>query len=115
MAKIENAPCPCGSAFTRIQWLTERTDNYMIISGIRVSQAQVRDNLKAALNLPSISCTMERTCQAGTDMLLISLIMNNTLFSDEIKNLQQVIAWAEETLTEQNGIKIKIRLVQQRV
>ena len=115
MAKMATGPCPCGSAFTRIQWLTERTDNYMIISGIRVSQAQVRENLKTALNLPSISCTMERSCQAGTDMLLISLVMNDTLFSDEIKNLQQLISWAEETLTEQNGIKVKIRLVQQRV
>jgi phenylacetate-CoA ligase len=41
--------------------------------------------------------------------------MDNELFSDEIKNLQQLIAYAEETLTEQNGIKVKIRLTQQRI
>jgi phenylacetate-CoA ligase len=41
--------------------------------------------------------------------------MDDHLFSDEIKHLQQLITYAEETLTEQNGIKVKIRLIQQRV
>jgi phenylacetate-CoA ligase len=87
----------------------------MLISGIRVSQAQVKENLKNALKMPGIRCTMEKECRAGTDMLLISLIMDDHLFSDEIKHLQQLITYAEETLTEQNGIKVKIRLIQQRV
>lgn len=87
----------------------------MLISGIRVSQAQVKESLKTALKLPSIGCTMERSCRSGTDILLISLTMDDHLFSDEIRNLQQLISYAEEILTEQNGIKVKIRLTQQRV
>lgn len=112
MARFLPQACPCGAASTRIQWLAEQADNYMLISGIRVSQAQVRENLKTALKLPSIGCTMEKSCRSGTDILLISLTMDDHLFSDEIKNLQQLIAYAEETLTEQNGIKVKIRLTQ---
>lgn len=112
MARFLSQACPCGVASTRIQWLAEQADNYMLISGIRVSQAQVRENLKTALKLPAIGCTMEKSCRSGTDILLISLTMDDHLFSDEIKNLQQLIAYAEETLTEQNGIKVKIRLTQ---
>lgn len=115
MAKLISERCPCGATSTRMAWLAEQADNYMLISGIRVSQAQVRENLKIALNMPSIRCTMERSCRSGADILLISLIMDDHLFSDEIKNLQQLMAHAEETLTEQNGIKVKIRLTQQRV
>ena len=115
MAKILPQACPCGAASTRIQWLAEQADNYMLISGIRVSQAQVKESLKTALKLPSIGCTMERSCRSGTDILLISLTMDDHLFSDEIRNLQQLISYAEEILTEQNGIKVKIRLTQQRV
>ncbi|MDD4272778.1 MAG: AMP-binding protein [Desulfobacter postgatei] len=115
MAKFFPQACPCGATSTRIEWLAEQADNYMLISGIRVSQAQVRENLKNALKMPGIRCTMGKECRAGTDMLLISLIMDDHLFSDEIKHLQQMITYAEETLTEQNGIKVKIRLIQQRV
>lgn len=115
MAKFLPQACPCGAASTRIRWLAEQADNYMLVSGIRVSQAQVRENLKRALQLPSISCTIKKSCRSGTDILLLSLTMDNDLFSDEIKNLQQLIAYAEETLTEQNGIKVKIRLTQQRI
>ena len=115
MAQFISQACPCGAASTRIRWLAEQADNYMLISGIRVSQAQVRENLKIALKMPTISCSMEKACRSGADILLISLIMDEQLFSDEIKNLQQLMAHAEETLTEQNGIKVKIRLTQQRV
>lgn len=115
MATFISQPCRCGATETRIQWLAEQADNYMLISGIRVSQAQVKENLKVALNMPDISCTMERACRSGADILLISLTMDEHLFSDEIKNLQKLVAHAEETLTEQNGIKVKIRLTQQRV
>jgi phenylacetate-CoA ligase len=87
----------------------------MLISGIRVSRAQVKENLKTALKMPDISCTMERSCRSGADILLISLAMDEHLFSDEIKNLQKLVTHAQETLTEQNGIKVKIRLTQQRV
>ena len=115
MARILPQACPCGAASTRIQWLAEQADNYMLISGIRVCQAQVKESLKTALKLTSIGCSMERSCRSGTDILLISLTMDDHLFSDEIRNLQQLIAYAEESLTEQNGIKVKIRLTQQRV
>lgn len=115
MAKFMPQACPCGATSTRIQWLAEQADNYMLISGIRVSQTQVRENLKIALKMPAIGCTMEKACRSGADILLISLIMDEQLFSDEIKNLQLLIAHAEETLTEQNGIKVKLRLTQQRV
>lgn len=115
MANFLPQACPCGAAATRIQWLAEQADNYMIISGIRVSRTHIRENLKTALNLPAIGCTMEHSCQSGTDILLISLVMDDHLFSDEIKNLQKLMAYTEEILTEQNGIKVKIRLTQQRV
>ncbi|NWH04186.1 phenylacetate--CoA ligase family protein [Desulfobacter latus] len=115
MAKFLPQACPCGETSTRIQWLAEQADNYMLVSGIRVSQAQIRENLKRALQLPAISCTIKKACRSGADILLISLTMDDDLFSDEIKNLQQLIAYAEETLTEQNGIKVEIRLTQQRV
>jgi len=113
MARIISAPCPCGSDFTRIQWMAERADNYMIISGIKVSEPQIREGLKKTLGMSSLDCAMKRVCQAGTEMLVICIVMDDHLFSDEIKGLEQLVSRAEDNLSEQCGIKIKIRLVQQ--
>ena len=114
MAKFLTAPCACGSPFTKIEWLSQRADNYMILSGIKVSLDQVKEYLKAALGLPCPDCTVERMRQGGTDIMVISLVMGEDLFSDEIKNLQNLMHRTEATLTEQIGVPIKIRLVQKR-
>ncbi|WP_321492969.1 AMP-binding protein [uncultured Desulfobacter sp.] len=114
MARIITAPCPCGSHFTRIQWLTERADDYMIISGIKVSEPQIRESLTKILGMASLDCTMKRVCQAGAEMLMICIAMDDHLFSDEIKGLERLVSGAEDSLSEQCGIKVKIRLVQQR-
>ena len=115
MARFITDPCPCGSGFTRIQWMAERADDYMIISGIKVSEPQIRQSLKQTLGLSSIDCTMERVCQTGTELLTVCIVMDDQLFSDEIKGIEQLVYRAEENLSEQCGIKVRIRLVQQRV
>lgn len=116
MARIINVPCPCGSNFTRIEWMVERADNYMIISGIKMSEPQIRENLKKALGMSSsLGCTMKRGCQAGTEMLMICIVMDDHLFSDEIKGLEQLVSCAEDNLSEQYSIKVKIRLVQKQI
>lgn len=112
MARMITAPCPCGSHFTRIQWMVERADNYMIISGIKVSEPQIRESLKNTLEMSSLNCTMKRVCHAGTEMLMIYIVMDDHLFSDEIKGLEHLVSCAEDHLSEQCGIKVKIRLVQ---
>jgi len=45
----------------------------------------------------------------------ISLVMDDVLFSDEIKELESLMARTEDALAEQVGVPIKIRLVQKRV
>ena len=114
MARFITEPCSCNSPFTKIKWLSERADNYMIISGIKVSLDQVKEYLKAALELDCPDCTVERIRQGGTDIMVISLVMEDDLFSDEIKNLQHLMQRTEETLTEQTGVPINIKLVQKR-
>jgi len=115
MARMIADPCPCGSGFTRILWMVERADNYMIISGIKVSEPRIRESLKNTLGMSSLDCTMKRVCRAGTEILEICIAMDHHLFSDEIKGLEQLVSRAEDHLSEQFSIKVKIRLVQQRI
>ncbi len=114
MARFVPPPCSCGSNFMKMNWLKERADNYVIISGIKVSIDQLKEDLKAALGIASPNCNIEKTKRAGVEIITISLEIDNQLFSDEIKNLEKLMYNTEEILSERVGVPIKIRLIQQR-
>lgn len=114
MAQFVTETCSCCSHLTKMIWHRERADNYIIISGIKVSLDQVKIDLKEALSIPSPDCKMEKIRQGGIEMLKISLVVDNQLFSDEIKDLERLMYRTEDILSERVGVPIKIRLMQKR-
>jgi phenylacetate-CoA ligase len=114
MARLIDEQCSCKSPFIKLEWLRERADNYMIISGIKVSKDQVKIDLENALEITGAKCTMEKINQSGVELLKILLVIDDQLFSDEIKNLEKHMYSTEEVLSERVGVPIKIRLIQQR-
>ena len=114
MARFITAPCGCNSPLMKIEWLRERADSMIIISGIKISLDQVNEHLKNALGMAHPHSTILKTRQGGTEMLSISVAMDDALFSDEIKNLEQLITRTEMALTEQVGVPVKITLMQKR-
>ena len=115
MARIVSDACGCGSPFIKLQWLRQRADQMFIVSGIKISTDQVKAHLKSALNLQKIDCSMDRIRQGGTDVMIVSLVMDNTLFSDEIKELERLINGTEAALSGEVGVPVKIRLVQEKM
>ncbi len=115
MARFVTEPCGCSSPLMKMEWLKERVGNMIIISGIKVSLDQVKVYLGQALGMQCPDCTVERIRQGGTETLGISLVMDDVLFSDEIKNLEKLMVRTEETLAEQVGVPVKIGLVQKRM
>lgn len=111
-ARFLTDPCGCSSPLMKIEWLNERTDNMIIISGIKVSQDQVKIYLQKALKMACPDCTLDRIRRDGTETLAIFLTMDDALFSDEIKELEKLINGTEKALAEQVGVPVKIRLVQ---
>lgn len=114
MARFITTPCGCGATYMKMEWLIQRADNYMIISGIKVSLDQAKTYLEKALGISEPDCDMERVRLNGTEILNISLALEDALFSDEIKHLERLMSRTEDTLTEQMGVPVKIRLMQKR-
>lgn len=112
MARFVTERCSCGSPFLKMVWCKERADNYMIISGIKVSLDQVKVDLQRTLGIPSPVCEMEKLNQGGVELLKIALVVDNQLFSDEIKDLERLMYHTEERVSERVGVPIKIRLMQ---
>jgi phenylacetate-CoA ligase len=114
MARFVTEPCSCGSHFIKMDWFKERADNYMIISGIKVYRDQLKVDLKDALEISSLDCEMDKIRRGGIEILTISLVVDDNLFSDEIKNLEKLILRTEDMLCERVGVPIKIKLIQNR-
>lgn len=111
-ARFLNDTCRCSSPLMGIEWFKERTDNMIIISGIKVSLDQVKIYLQKALGMKRPDCTVNRIRKDGTETLGICLTMDDALFSDEIKELEKLIICTEAALAEQAGVPVKIRLIQ---
>jgi len=111
-ARLLTDTCGCNSPLMGMEWFKERTDNMIIISGIKVSLDQVKVYLQNALGVEHPECRIDRIRKDGTETLKICLTMDDALFSDEIKELERVIADTEKALAEQVGVPVKIRLVQ---
>ncbi len=115
-ARLIAEPCSCGCPFVRIEWAGERTDQLITINGVKLRQAQILRNLEKALGFIPDKCHINKQQHSYLDKygarsyLEVSLLMNEKLFSDEIKMLQKLINTAEEKLHENIGVPVKIKL-----
>lgn len=108
--RLLNEPCSCGSPLLRIEWLTPRVDELMVVSGIKVAPAQVITLLKELLGHDRALVRLERRKKAGQDWLEIRLAVDDYLFSDAIKELEKLMDATGELLSERLGVKVRVRL-----
>jgi phenylacetate-CoA ligase len=57
-------------------------------------------------------CTILKTRSMGTEILSISVAMDDALFSDEIKDLETLVNRTQASLEEQIGVNVRITLMQ---
>lgn len=110
IAKIISTPCPCGSPHIKIEWFNERSDNLMNISGVKVSKEQIMFHLGQTLGYSPTSCNIVRQQHGGADYIEVWVVVDDSLFSDEIKELERFISTAGEQLGYSLGVPVKIKL-----
>jgi phenylacetate-CoA ligase len=102
--------CACGVTLRRIEWLAERTDEMLSIRGVKVSPDQVRATVQAALGRLPQRCRFFRRVQDTRHWLEVWIGIDDTLFSDEIKELQRVIRTVGTRLEESLGVPVAVRI-----
>lgn len=116
MAKFIDEPCSCGCPFVRIHWSGERTDDLLTINGVKIHQAQIQRHLEKALEVTPDQCRIFKQQHSHLEKygarsyLEVWILMNEMLFSDEIRKLQKLINTAEEKLQENIGVPVQIKL-----
>lgn len=110
ITSFDTTPCKCGRTFVRINRLTGRTDDMLIIRGVNVFPTQIESILLDAGMSPHYRIVLGK--EGSLDTLEVRVEITEELFSDAIKDLQQREKRIEKTIKEFLGVTAKVRLVE---
>jgi phenylacetate-CoA ligase len=109
-ARIIRETCACGRQLTRIEWMGERVDDLINIDGVKIHTLQMQAAIASLLGFSSEAAAFHVRKTDGKRYIEVFIPVNDTIFSDEIKELEALIHGAETNLLENIGIPVVIRL-----
>jgi len=110
---LENRKCKCGRTLARMNRVTGRSDDMLIIRGVNVFPSQVESALVGIDEAePHYQLIVRR--EGPMDTLEVQVEVDEKLFSDEIKQLQQVQRRIAGEINSLLGIGAKVTLVEPR-
>jgi len=113
-ARIIRETCACGRKLARIEWMGERVDDLLNIDGVKVHTRQMQTSISSLLGFSSEAAAFHVRRTDGKRYIEVFIPVNDTIFSDEIKELEALIHRAETSLMENIGIPVVIRLKEKR-
>ncbi len=102
--------CSCGRTLKRLEWLPSRTDDAMVIRGVKVYPQHVLALIERYLGFRPANFHLAAAIRDLRDYLEIWLEADEQLFSDEIKNLERLIQGLGQELQHELGVAVAIRL-----
>jgi phenylacetate-CoA ligase len=110
LASIDRTPCPCGRTFVRMSRVKGRTDDLLIVKGVRVFPSEIERVLFEAQGAASeYQIVLERVGGAEQATLLVEV--SESTSSDEMKSLVAVTARIERRLAAELGLALDVKLV----
>ena len=110
---INYEPCSCGRTHARINRMSGRSDDMLIIRGVNVFPSQIESILMGIEGVePHYLLIVDR--KDNLDTLEVQVEVDDRLFSDEIKHLQTLSHVIEKEIKDMLGVTCKARLVESR-
>ena len=111
ISRLIPTPCSCGRTLLRMERVSGRTDDMLIIRGINVFPSQIEAVLMAVEGVePHYQLIVSRD---GTlDVLEVQVEVNESIFTDEIKGLERLARRVEGDIKDLLGVSSKVRLVE---
>ncbi|MCX7831530.1 MAG: phenylacetate--CoA ligase [Actinobacteria bacterium] len=111
LVSLNYEPCPCGRHFVRMSKVLGRSDDMLIIRGVNVFPSQIEEIL---MNIegtePHYMIVVDR--KDYLDVLEVHVEVNEKLFSDEMKKLQELERKIKEEIQSNLGISASVKLVE---
>lgn len=113
ISRLDLQPCPCGRTHARMERITGRTDDMLIIRGVNVFPSQVEMVLMGIPGLsPHYQLVVDRV--ENLDVLEVQVEVSPEVFSDEIKRLEELERRIKEEVQSYLGVSVKVRLMEPR-
>jgi phenylacetate-CoA ligase len=106
--------CPCGRTLRRIVWSPQRTDELVVVRGVKVHHRQISLFLERALGGAPESYRILIRRQDFRDFIEVWLAVEDKLFSDEIKEMEKLVQNLSIELGQELGLPVTIRLKEKR-
>ncbi|MBW1814693.1 MAG: phenylacetate--CoA ligase [Deltaproteobacteria bacterium] len=111
ITSLNPEPCVCGRTHIRMNRVSGRSDDMLIIRGVNVFPSQIESILMEMKGVePHYQIVVDRV--ENLDMLTVMVEVGEKVFSDEVKLLQKLEAKITENIKEFLGVSVKVKLVE---
>jgi phenylacetate-CoA ligase len=113
VTSFDYAPCTCGRTIARMSRIRGRSDDMLIIRGVNVFPSQIESVLMETPGVaPHYQLIVDREGQLDT--LEVAVEVDDAVFSDEVKQLQNLAKSIERQIKDYLTVSVKVRLVEPR-
>ncbi|MBN2028488.1 MAG: phenylacetate--CoA ligase [Actinobacteria bacterium] len=113
ISRLFPEPCACGRTHVRMERITGRTDDMLIIRGVNVFPSQVEMVLMQVPGLsPHYQLVVDRI--DNLDVLEVQVEVSPEIFSDEIKRLEELEKRIRDEVQSYLGVSVRVRLMEPR-
>jgi phenylacetate-CoA ligase len=106
-------PCTCGRTLVRMEKVTGRTDDMLIIRGVNVFPSQVEHVLMGVEGVePHYQIEVNR--EGALDTMAVKVEVSEEIFSDEIRVLENLSKTIQVEIKDLLGVSCKVQLVEPR-
>ena len=111
ISRLLPTACSCGRTLLRMERISGRTDDMLIIRGVNVFPSQIESVLMAVEGVePYYQLVVSR--EGTLDVLEVHVEVNEPIFTDEIKGLERLAKRVEDEIKDLLGVSCKVRLVE---
>ncbi|HHW74084.1 MAG TPA: phenylacetate--CoA ligase [Firmicutes bacterium] len=111
ITSLTREPCPCGRTHLRINKISGRTDDMLIIRGVNIFPSQVESILlDIGETEPHYQLIVDR--EGALDTLEIRVELTDQMFSDKVKGLEGLEKLIREEIANLLGISAAVKLVE---
>ncbi|MGB3990378.1 MAG: phenylacetate--CoA ligase, partial [Acetivibrionales bacterium] len=111
LSSLDYSQCECGRTLVRMSKVTGRTDDMLIIRGVNVFPSQIESVLlEMGETAPHYLIIVDRV--ANLDVMEVWVEMTQTLFSDEVKRIEDLERSIRKRIEDTLGLSVQVKLVE---
>jgi len=111
ITSLNAEPCICGRTHVRMNKVSGRTDDMLIIRGVNLFPSQIESVLMEVDGVePHYQLVVER--EGNLDVLTVMVEVNERLFSDRVRQLQELEKKLTQNIKDYFGVSAQVKLVE---